>query len=289
MKHYKFFGVLTLLISAGILQAQDRTAENPVTLVWQSDAVFKVPESITYDPASKILYISNIDGKPAEKDGKGFISKVSPDGKIIKLDWVSGLNAPKGSAISGGRFYLSDVDHLIEIDLVTGTIIKKIHAAGAQFLNDVAADDAGNIYVSDMSDKNSCIYRLSEGKMEKWLSGSEISNPNGLCFEAGLLYFGNSGDGKIKKIHLPTKEISAVATVGSGIDGLSPDGSGNWIVSDWSGKTSLISPGGKPRILLDTSAQNVNSADLTFIREDKLIVIPTFFDNRVIAYRLNTK
>jgi hypothetical protein len=44
--------------------------------------------------------VSNIDGKPDQKDQRGFISEVSPsNGSVVELDWLTGLNAPKGMAI----------------------------------------------------------------------------------------------------------------------------------------------------------------------------------------------
>jgi hypothetical protein len=47
-------------------------------------------------PLKMFCLLSNIDGKPDEKDGRGFISKISPvNGTIIELNWVTGLNAPK--------------------------------------------------------------------------------------------------------------------------------------------------------------------------------------------------
>ena len=58
-----------------------------------------------------------LDGAPAEKDGKGSIGKVGLDGKIIQAEWVTGLNAPKGMAITGNSLWVADVDRL---DVVTG-------------------------------------------------------------------------------------------------------------------------------------------------------------------------
>jgi len=48
----------------------------------------------------------------------------------------------------------------------------------------------------------------------------------------------------------------------------------------------LTSAGEKTRIL-DTSVPNINCADIEFIPEKNLIVIPTFLDNRLVAYRYN--
>jgi sugar lactone lactonase YvrE len=253
---------------------------------WETEKELRVPESVLYDESENILYVSNINGRPTEKNGRGFISKVSLDGKIEVLKWATGLNAPKGSAIHGNKFYVTDIDQLVEIDLKTGKISAKYPAAGAQFLNDVAADASGNVYVTDMSIRNSVIYKLTQGKMTVWVKGSEISNPNGLYMEARRLVVGNSGDGSLKAINLEDKEITTLTKVGSGIDGLRSDGQGNYFISDWKGKTSLVTASGQVIVLLDTTSSKINSADLEYIKAEKLLIIPTFFDNRVMAYKV---
>ncbi len=59
---------------------------------WETEAVFKVPESVLFDKANNVLYVSNIDGKDTwAADGKGSISKMNADGKNIVVDWVAGL------------------------------------------------------------------------------------------------------------------------------------------------------------------------------------------------------
>ncbi len=253
---------------------------------WETEKVLRIPESVLYHESGNILYVSNINGRPTQKNGQGFISKLSLDGKIRRLKWATGLNAPKGSAIFGGKLYVSDIDQLIEIDLKTGKILAGYPAAGAKFLNDVATDVSGNIYVTDMSSENSVIYRLVQGKMTAWVKGKEISNPNGLCMEKKRLVVGNSGDGSLKAINLAAKKINTLARVGSGIDGLRADGKGSYFISDWKGKTSLVTASGKIIVLMDTTASKINSADLEYVKSRRLLLIPTFFDNRVVAYRV---
>ena len=80
------------------------------------------------------------------KDGVGFISKVSPDGKMVEAEWVKGLNAPKGLVMSGDKLYVSDVDQLVEIDVNSGKVTNTWTAEGSQFLNDTAADSAGRAH-----------------------------------------------------------------------------------------------------------------------------------------------
>ena len=68
--------------------------------VWSLDG-FHAPESALLDNERNVLYVSNISGEPNAKDGVGFISKVSLDGKMQEAEWVKGLNAPKGLVMSG--------------------------------------------------------------------------------------------------------------------------------------------------------------------------------------------
>lgn len=81
--------------------------------------MLKTPESVVYAPKHDILFVSNIDGKPDQKDQKGFISKVSlSNGSITELNWLTGLDAPKGMAIyNNSKLYVSDITDLVEIEI----------------------------------------------------------------------------------------------------------------------------------------------------------------------------
>jgi sugar lactone lactonase YvrE len=184
---------------------------------------------------------------------------------------------------------VADIDRLVEIDIAKGTITNFYQAAGAEFLNDVAIGEGGSVYVSDMSPTNSVLYRLSDGKISPWLRGSEISRPNGLFMERDRLIVGNSGDGTLKALTLPDKTIESLAVTGAGIDGIASDGEGNYFISDWAGKTSVVKPSGDVVELLDTTSSHINSADITYIKEKNLLIIPTFFDNRIMAYEVLKK
>ena len=256
-----------------------------LTQQWATTQDLKVPESVLYDAERDILFISNINGSPLEKNGKGFISRITLTGEIENLEWVTGLNAPKGSGIWQNKLYVTDIDELVEIDIEAGLIVNKYPAENAVFLNDITVDDSGNVYVSDMSAENSIIYKFFDGKLEIWLQDEQISQPNGLFAEKGKLFVG-TGDGFLKSIDLTDKSITILAETGFGIDGVQGDGKGNFLVSDWQGKTAFVSFSGEVTELLNTANSNINSADIEFIPEKKLLLIPTFFDNRVIAYLL---
>src|SRR5215204_3630946 len=78
--------------------------------LWEATG-FKNPESAVFDSATGIIYVSNVNGDdPAAKDGNGFISKLGTDGKVITLEWVKGLDSPKGLVLANGKLYAADVD-----------------------------------------------------------------------------------------------------------------------------------------------------------------------------------
>lgn len=65
--------------------AMPATADGTVPQLWQTEAVFLQPESVLPDAQRQWLYVSNIDGAPLDKDGKGFISLLGRDGQVKTL------------------------------------------------------------------------------------------------------------------------------------------------------------------------------------------------------------
>jgi len=89
-----------LILGALALAAAAQADTHKLTKVWESEAALKTPESVRFDAKRKVLYVSNIDGEPWAADGKGSIAKVGLDGKVIAAEWVTGLDCPKGLALS---------------------------------------------------------------------------------------------------------------------------------------------------------------------------------------------
>ncbi len=58
-----------LLVAIGFLLFLNVQAQH-LEPVWQTRAVFKVPESVWYDAARGLLYVSNINGYPSNKNQK---------------------------------------------------------------------------------------------------------------------------------------------------------------------------------------------------------------------------
>jgi sugar lactone lactonase YvrE len=261
------------------------------TQVWATDSVFLTPESVLYDPDREVLYVTNFDAMyGATEDFTGYISKLSLDGEVEELKWITGLNAPAGIAIYRDKLYTLERGFLTEIDIARGEILERYEVPGSDFVNDLAIDGEGNIYISDTSPSShidSRIYRFKDGVFQVWLDGPEIYRSNGLFIHENELLVGNTGDGIFKAVDLTDKTVRNITSLGAGvIDGIRVDNKGNYIVSHWEGQTYVISPSGEVVEVLDTMGERLNSADFEYIREQNLLLIPTFLGNRVTAYRL---
>ncbi len=248
--------------------------------VWASKKELKTPESVLFDSRSRILYVSNINGKPLDKDNNGFISQLSLEGKIIKLNWSTGFNAPKGMGISGERLYVTDIDRVVSLDRSSGIIAGVFHIKDAVFLNDITVGDDGSVYISDMS--THAIYLLKDGKISLFLDSEKLNQVNGLFFEKGYLLAGT--ENSIVKIDIKNKKITTLISGTGKIDGLESLEEGLYVISDWSGKVQLVN-GKEKMVISDTTKQRINAADIEVIPSMNMLFVPTFFDNRVVAYR----
>jgi len=264
-----------LVLSFLVLNSFSQT----LTPQWTTSDGLKTPESVLYDSQTNSIYVSNINGQASEKDGNGFISILGIDGKVKTLNWISGLNAPKGLAIYNGNLYVADIDELVIINMKEAKITKRIKQEKAIFLNDVTAAEDGTIFVSDTRDNK--VYILANDQLTVWLEDKLIVSPNGLWAEKGKLYIGT---GQILQADIKTKELKALVDNCGGIDGLEKLKDGNYIYSNWKG-VIFITKGSESIKLLDT-VDKKNTADIDFIPGKNLVIVPTFLANSVEAYIL---
>jgi len=251
-----------------------------LTKLWETPAELKTPESVLYDYQRDVYYVSNVNGNPSEKDGNGFISRLKADGTIENLQWITGLNAPKGMGLVDSLLYVSDIDEIVEMDVNSGKILNKYPIPGSKFLNDITCDEGGRVFVSDMQDSK--IYVLSDGKVSLWLSDPRLDGVNGLLVWEEDMYAGVKN--AVLRISDDGRSVEEWIHETGGIDGLVTDGKGNFIFSDWTGHVYKATAHGKPVKLLDTTPVKMNAADIDFILDKNILLVPTFFDNRVVAY-----
>ena len=277
---YKKILPVTLILICCIPFQRATAQSHSLVKLWQTDTVLKVPESVLFDGTGKVLYESNIDGQPWEKDGKGSIGKVALDGKIIKVDWVTGLQAPKGLGMYKNNLYVADVDNVVVIDIAKASISKKIPIEGAQSLNDISVDKAGKVYVTDS--KAGKIYFLEQDKFV--LLVEDLKGLNGVLAVDGKVYAVAAG--ALWKIDASKKAIKIAEGMEPAVDGLEKVNGKDFLVSVWNGVIYYVAADGKVQQLLDTREQKSNTADIGFDPATKTVYVPTFFKNSIVAYSL---
>jgi sugar lactone lactonase YvrE len=262
------------------------TSRAPVTLteVWASDNTLRTPESVLFDQERNVLYVSNINQNSKDgKDGDGFISRLRPDGEIDQLYWVSGLNDPKGMALHNNILYVADMDEIVAIATQTGSVLARHKADKAQMLNDVTVDNAGNVYVSDS--RQGAIYLFRNGRVSHWLD-TKRERPNGLLYDNNRLIVASFNTGKVRFLDIERKEFTDWTEKIPSADGVVRVGAEGYLVSNWNGEIYFVNNAGRNWKVLDTKNKKINATDIYYSEEQGLLYVPTFYDNRVIAYRV---
>lgn len=264
-----------------------------------ADIGLATPESVLYDETDDVYLVSNINGAPGAKDGNGFISKLSPDGTVIALKWIDGtakgtpLHAPKGMAIANGLLFVADLDVVRVFDRKTGKAKGTVALKGATFANDVAAGPDGTIYVSDSGvtiddkgitpNKSDAVWTIDKKLKAKVLAkGEELGNPNGLWATDKGVWVATFGSGEIYLLDAKGARTLTQKVAGK-LDGLYASGDDVW-VSSWEESGVMhgaavgdfsLAQGGLPA-----------PADFGYDTKRKLVVIPLFNDNKIVAYSL---
>lgn len=264
---------------------QDSVKKFTLEEVWRTDTVLLTPESVIYDKKRDLLYVSNLNMEPRIKDANGFISKIDRNGNIVQLRWIEGMSSPKGMTIVGDTLYAADVDEVVVMDINQGKVVSRIPIEGSRMLNDMTSDNNGNIYFSD-TDANR-IYRLSNGKVDEWLAEG-LLGPNGLLLQSDTLFIASQGANNFASINIADKHFKVLTDSITNADGIAFTGiPGYYLVTDWDGEIFVINPDFTKTTLLNTSKIQMNSADIDFIPEASLLLVPTFFKNCVVAYKLS--
>jgi len=261
-----------------------------LTPLWQLNN-FDQPESVVSDASGQHLYVSNINGQPTQLNGKGYISKLSINGKVLQQHWLKGMDAPKGMAIKGDTLYVADMQQVHVVSLSKGEIITRFTAPKAKMLNDITIGDDGSVYISDLLGGG--IYRIKHHTMAMWFNPTQLPHPNGLLWQDGSLLvaswgLGMKGDfttqtpGSIYKVSTTKPSLVPLASAQQmgNLDGLTQAG-GSLYVSDWiSGDLFKVAKGKREKLL----TLNPGLADIS--SRNGLLFAPLMMDGVVRAWRI---
>ena len=265
-------------VCAGLMNANAQKAT--VQRLWATDTILKVPESVLVDDKENCLWVSNIDGASNGKDGKGSISKLSKTGAPINLDWVTGLNAPKGLGKYKQELYVADLTELVVIDIKKGIIKNKIKVEGSVFLNDITVNKNGAVFVSDS--RTGKVHRIENGIVS--IEVENLQGPNGLLsIEDQLLILDRGSLLSVTPGGAISKIMDGMDPSTDGIERVAPN---QYIISCWNGIVYFVAAGAQKITLFDTRSEKINSADIGYDAKNKIIYVPTFMKNSVVAYQL---
>jgi len=250
--------------------------------VWStSKTVMKTPESVLHDKKGGRYFVSCIgEVPPTAEDGDGYITVLGEQGNVLNEKWATGLDAPKGMGIHGNELFVTDINELAILDLKTGKIKEKIKIDGSVFLNDIAVSPLGVVYFTDMG--TNTIYSYQNGGVSTFLKSNDLGNINGIYVDHETIY-ASSSSGAVNTIDRDSKTITTRAEGIINGDGIEP-WKGGFVVSNWAGEIWYVSSTWKPSKIMDTKDEKINTADITINQKTGQLLVPSFFDNRVIAY-----
>lgn len=253
--------------------------------LWETDTLLTTAESVLYDEQRHVYYVSCIGAVPPwANDGDGFIARIDESGAILERQWVTGLNGPKGLGLHGNILYVNDNDRLVSIDVESRQILDRMPVAEAKNLNDVAVGADGAVYLSDSN--TSTAYKVMGKEVTTLVQDSVIGGLNGIFLDGDQLFFAGFGSGHLFSFDPASRQLRKVADSMQGGDGIEKYGDG-FFVSSWNGEIYHLDENWNRTSVLNTRDQEVNSADIEIVPAQQLLLVPTFFDNRVVAYRIH--
>ncbi len=280
MKSLLFLIGLFSLMLPFYSNSQDIYINERLEKLWESKAGLRTPESVLYDPTDKMIYVSNVMDNPWEKDNDGYITRHKDNGDIVNYNWVEDMSAPKGMGLLQRKIYVTNIDEVVEIDIDKAKIIQRLKHPKAQNLNDITVGADGRIYVSDS--KGPYLFEIFNGVMDV-LYQSDSGPVNGIFYETGRLLCGQ--ENRIAALDLNTKTMSTFIDNTGPIDGLKGVGDSTYLISDWEGRVYLVQQGHPKTLLLDMTPQKINAADIEYDPYNRILYVPTFFKNSVIAFK----
>jgi DNA-binding beta-propeller fold protein YncE len=276
---------LSLLLSFGSLQGES------LRHLFSIEG-FSTPESVVIDPATGLGYVSNMATPPEtywEDTGKGFISRLRPDGTLDELRWVESTEAfvihqPKGMAIHEGTLYVADNSRVLVLSLRDPRPPMALEVSGAQQLNDMATDGK-HVYVSDTGTGR--ILRLDlDGQGRHELIG-QIEGINGITLRDGILFAASWTLHEIFEVSLTGAHAPKAFGLDhqfTNLDGIERMPDGSFIVSDFTGNKVAAVSADRQRV--KTLYELTTPADIGIDWKRGRLYVPQLQSDRVVVLSL---
>ncbi|MBA4071136.1 MAG: hypothetical protein C0497_04760 [Gemmatimonas sp.] len=263
----------------------------------------KTPESARYDAAQDLWFVSNINGNPSQKDGNGFIVRLTAEGAAMdSTPFIEGgrnavtLNAPKGMALVGDTLWVADIDAVRAFNARTGAPIASLEIKGSAFLNDVVAGPDGSVYITDtgvrFDDKGQmthpgpdCIVQVIGRQYKRVVTFAGQPGPNGIAYDAsGQRFLVNAFASTNVFAWKPGMATADSIGVGAGGgDGFEILADGRAVYTSWADSSLSVFANGTSSTLVKGLP---SPADIGYDTKRQRLAVPLFNDGKVVFIAL---
>ena len=254
---------------------------------------FVAPEAVRYDPDQDVYFVASWGtGSASATDNNGYISRMKPDGQIESMRFIAGgangvvLHAPRGMYIVGDTLWVADADAVRGFHRKTGAKLANVDfsALDRGFLNDVAADATGTLYVTDTGRNK--LYKVTGGPTLV-VSDSILGSPNGITWDGANNRFIIVPFGGHKGIRAWTPGATTLTDIamstGARYDGVEVLSGGRILVASQADTSLHIFSGSSGRAILRTLGP---PADIAVDTKRNRVAVPVVARNHVEIWEL---
>jgi hypothetical protein len=280
----------------------ERPVSEEVPQLLATVAGFQTPESVRYDTARDVFYVSNVTGNPQAKDNNGFISRVRGDGTMDSLRFIAGgrngvsLHSPKGMFLSGDTLWVADIDALRAFDVRSGAPLQSIDLSpnGALFLNDVTRKPDGTFFITDtrlvfgdsgVSHRGGDrVYQVApDHRITIAVESDTLGQPNGVFWDQDGNRLLIAAIGKRRIFEWRDSTLRLIAEGPGGYDGVESLGGGRFLISAQDDSSiSILENGTVTKVIPGIDSPG----DIGWDVARRRVFVPLLGANQVMIWRL---
>jgi hypothetical protein len=269
-----------LLLVVGLMAAA-MPEPRQANVAWIAEGGFCEPETVLPLPDDTLL-VSNVCG--FDEPGSGYLSLLKADGTVVNWRHVEGLDAPLGMALNNSWLYVVDSNRVRIYHwpsmLPLGAMPMRVEASVA---NDIAVAENGTMYVTDTGKGQVMVFK-NPREQSVLIEAGRFPGANGIALHDDTLYVGGK---RLWKVDLKT---NIARTIGpewlADIDGIEIEDDGTLQITPVAGPLIRYRSETEFEVL---GGDGISSANHGYAPELGLALIPTGFDNTVIAIRVPPK
>jgi len=198
---------------------------------------FSAPGAVIHDGLADVYLVSNGGRDKGGIGTEGFVSRVSPEGRILELRWIDGdlpgvtLHSPAGMTLVEDTLFVADGKCVRRFERVSGTPLRDLCLEEAHALRDVTATPRGDLFFSDGGSDgfNGGLYLLRQTadvpqtvtlRDGTVMAGAEAGRPWGLFADRRGLYVATHGSGELYRITPEGEQLQMLFPSDAGLSGI---------------------------------------------------------------------